>query len=207
MPAGGALRSKSRNFWSEIRRKDTKRTMSTINTSENASPHKELTGVEASKRLAANKAVEDHFDPSYRYIGIGSGSTVVYVVEAIAAKGRDVTSKQIFVPTGDQSKQLIIEAGLNLGGIDSLPPVSQDDRKASASTALHVATGLQDLGLLGKRESLDVAFDGADEIDDELNCIKGGGACLFQEKLVATAAKKFICVAGKRTASRQRGHP
>lgn len=43
---------------------------------------------------------------------------------------------------------------------------------------------------------IDVAFDGADEIDNDLNCIKGGGACLYQEKLVATQAKKFICVAG-----------
>jgi hypothetical protein len=58
-----------------------------------------LTGVEASKRRAAYKAVEDHFDTNYRYIGIGSGSTVVYVVEAIAAKGRAVTSRMIFVPT------------------------------------------------------------------------------------------------------------
>jgi len=69
----------------------------------NAAPavqeHKPLTGVEASKRRAAYKAVEDHFDTSYKYIGIGSGSTVVYVVEAIAAKGRDVTSRMIFVPT------------------------------------------------------------------------------------------------------------
>ncbi len=67
-----------------------------------ALPEKEpkpLSGVEASKRLAAYKAVEDHFDVNYKYIGIGSGSTVVYVVEAIAAKGRDVTSKMIFVPT------------------------------------------------------------------------------------------------------------
>ena len=60
---------------------------------------KPLTGVEASKRRAAYKAVEDHFDNNYRYIGIGSGSTVVYVVEAIAAKGRAVTSRMIFVPT------------------------------------------------------------------------------------------------------------
>lgn len=52
------------------------------------------------------------------------------------------------------------------------------------------------MGLKGKRESLDVAFDGADEVDEELNLIKGGGACLFQEKLVATSAKKFVCVAG-----------
>jgi hypothetical protein len=64
--------------------------------------HLNLSPVEASKRRAAYKAVEDHYDPSYKYIGIGSGSTVVYVVEAIAAKGRAVTSSQYFVPTGDQ---------------------------------------------------------------------------------------------------------
>jgi ribose 5-phosphate isomerase len=159
--------------------------------------YKILSPIEASKRRAAYKAVEDHFDTSYKYIGIGSGSTVVYVVEAIVAKGRDVTSKMAFIPTGDQSKQLIIEAGLPLGGIDSLPPVEDARAEMGRESALHIATGQQDLGLKGKRQSLDVAFDGADEIDEDLNCIKGGGACLFQEKLVATSAKKFICVAGK----------
>ena len=99
--------------------------------------------------------------------------------------------------SGDQSKQLIIEAGLPLGSIDALPPVKVAPSKIGGVTALHVATGLQDLALKGLRESLDVAFDGADEIDEELNCIKGGGACLFQEKLVATSAKKFIVVAGQ----------
>jgi ribose 5-phosphate isomerase A len=171
-------------------------------TTENAHPpahsQKILSGIEASKRLAAYKAVADHFDPSYRYIGIGSGSTVVYVVEAIVAQGPEITAKMQFIPTGDQSKQLIIEAGLRLGSVDSLPPEHADDRVQVASKeALNVATGLQDLGLKGKRQSLDVAFDGADEIDEDLNCIKGGGACLFQEKLVATSAKKFVCVAGK----------
>jgi ribose 5-phosphate isomerase A len=158
---------------------------------------KPLSLVEAAKRRAAYKAVEDHFDNSYKYIGIGSGSTVVYVVEAIAAKGRNITSGMIFVPTGDQSKQLIIEAGLPLGSIDSLPPVEVGHTKMSEVASLSIAGVIQDLGLKGKRQSLDVAFDGADEIDEDLNCIKGGGACLFQEKLVATAAKKFICVAGK----------
>jgi ribose 5-phosphate isomerase A len=157
-----------------------------------------LSTVEASKRRAAYKAVEDHFDPSYRYIGIGSGSTVAYVVEAIAEKGRDVTQKMIFVPTGDQSKQMIIEAGLPLGSIDALPPVQVGHTKMCGGAALRVATGQQDMGLKGMRQSLDVAFDGADEIDEELNCIKGGGACLFQEKLVATSAKKFVCVADYR---------
>ncbi|KAB8297939.1 hypothetical protein EYC80_001721 [Monilinia laxa] len=167
-----------------------------VNNTSHTYDYANLSPVEASKRRAAYKAVEDHFDPSYRYVGIGSGSTVVYVVEAIAAQGRDVTSKMIFVPTGDQSKQLIIEAGLPLGSIDSLPPVAVGN--LSGDAAFDVSTGLQDLGLKGKRESLDVAFDGADEIDEDLNCIKGGGACLFQEKLVATSSKKFVCVADYR---------
>jgi ribose 5-phosphate isomerase A len=58
-----------------------------------------LTGIEAAKQRAAFKAVDDHFLPTYRYIGIGSGSTVVYVVQAIAAKGRAITDRMIFVPT------------------------------------------------------------------------------------------------------------
>jgi len=94
-----------------------------------------------------------------------------------------------------QSKQLILEAHLPLGSIDAMPPVAVGPY--SAGIGFDVATGVKDLGLKGKRESLDVAFDGADEIDEDLNCIKGGGACLFQEKLVATSAKKFVCVAGK----------
>lgn len=42
---------------------------------------------------------------------------------------------------------------------------------------------------------LDIAFDGADEVDSQLNLIKGGGGCLTQEKIVASAAKKLIIVA------------
>jgi ribose 5-phosphate isomerase A len=158
-------------------------------------PVSALSTVEASKRAAAYKAVQDHFVASYKYIGIGSGSTVVYVVEAIAAKGPEITSRMLFIPTGDQSKQLILEAHLPLGSIDSLPPARNAPYSREAGQL--VATGQQDLGLYGKRESLDVAFDGADEIDEDLNCIKGGGACLFQEKLVATSAKRFVVVAGK----------
>ena len=45
---------------------------------------------------------------------------------------------------------------------------------------------------------LDVAFDGADECDAQLNLIKGGGGCLLQEKLVASCAKQLIIVADYR---------
>jgi ribose 5-phosphate isomerase A len=124
--------------------------------------------VESAKRRAAQQAVRDHFDPNSTHVGIGSGTTIVYVVEAI--KERSTNPNILFVPTGYQSRQLVIEAGLTPISFDSLPD--------------HVM--------------LDVAFDGADEVDAELNCIKGGGACLFQEKLVAERAKKFVCVADYR---------
>lgn len=125
------------------------------------------TTIESAKRNAANRAVAEHFDAKYKYVGVGSGSTIVYVVEAIKALNND-TSGISFVPTGHQSRQVIVNAGLTPVTFDSLP----DD------------------------VLLDVAFDGADEVDEDLNCIKGGGACLYQEKLVVTQARKFICVAG-----------
>ena len=45
---------------------------------------------------------------------------------------------------------------------------------------------------------LDVAIDGADEVDEQLTCIKGGGGCLTQEKIVASCAKDFIVIADSR---------
>jgi ribose 5-phosphate isomerase A len=137
----------------------------------------QATLVESSKKAAAFQAVKDYLEPTYRHVGIGSGSTVVYVVEAIAKLSTDVTSKMCFYPTGEQSRQLILGAGLRLAYIQDLP--------ADAS--------------------LDVAFDGADEVDDELNLIKGGGACLTQEKIVASSSKKFVCVADFRKISPRLG--
>uniref|UniRef100_A0A8C0VSV0 ribose-5-phosphate isomerase n=1 Tax=Cyanistes caeruleus TaxID=156563 RepID=A0A8C0VSV0_CYACU len=48
---------------------------------------------------------------------------------------------------------------------------------------------------------LDVAIDGADEVDSDLNLIKGGGGCLTQEKIVAGFAKCFIVIADYRKKS------
>ncbi|CAI0644505.1 unnamed protein product [Colletotrichum noveboracense] len=136
--------------------------------------------VESAKKAAAYRAVDEHLDASARFVGIGSGSTVVYVVDAIAAKGPSFSSNMTFFPTGSQSKGLIRAAGLRLCNLDERP-----------------------LGPDGKLVALDVAFDGADEVDADLNCIKGGGACLLQEKLVAIAAKKFVVVADYRKLSQR----
>jgi len=45
---------------------------------------------------------------------------------------------------------------------------------------------------------LDLAIDGADEIDPELGLIKGGGAALLREKIVVAAAGRFVVVAEER---------
>lgn len=48
---------------------------------------------------------------------------------------------------------------------------------------------------LNSIDDLPVYVDGADEINDHLQMIKGGGGALTREKIVAAVAKKFICIA------------
>ncbi|MBS0262135.1 MAG: ribose-5-phosphate isomerase RpiA [Planctomycetes bacterium] len=45
-------------------------------------------------------------------------------------------------------------------------------------------------------DSIDLAIDGADEVDPELNLIKGLGGALVREKIVAAAARKFVILVG-----------
>ncbi|XP_072746359.1 ribose-5-phosphate isomerase [Anoplolepis gracilipes] len=51
------------------------------------------------------------------------------------------------------------------------------------------------LGELETNPKLDCAIDGADEVDAEMNLIKGGGGCLLQEKIVASCAQEFVIIA------------
>lgn len=48
---------------------------------------------------------------------------------------------------------------------------------------------------LNSIDTLDVYIDGADEITKHMSMIKGGGAALTREKIVAAVSKKFICIA------------
>ena len=48
---------------------------------------------------------------------------------------------------------------------------------------------------LNDATTCDVYVDGADEIDHQLRMIKGGGAALTREKIVAAASRRFICIA------------
>ncbi|KAG0367137.1 ribose-5-phosphate isomerase rki1 [Gamsiella multidivaricata] len=58
------------------------------------------------------------------------------------------------------------------------------------------------VGDIDQYPNVDVAIDGADEVDSQLNAIKGGGGAHLQEKVVAEAAKKFIIVADYRKDSK-----
>ena len=81
--------------------------------------------VELGKKNAAFKAVEDNVKQNM-VLGIGSGSTVVYAVKAIAEinKKNDLNLKCI--PTSFQSHQLIVENGLTLVTLDQYPEIDLD---------------------------------------------------------------------------------
>ena len=54
------------------------------------------------------------------------------------------------------------------------------------------------LGDVDQFPKVDVTIDGADEVDASLNAIKGGGACLLREKVLAEAADTWVMVADSR---------
>lgn len=65
---------------------------------------------------------------------------------------------------------------------------------ASSKTAQRLeASGIDvlDLNMTGP---LDLYIDGADEVDPRLNLIKGGGAALTREKIIAAASRHFVCI-------------
>ena len=76
-----------------------------------------------------------------------------------------------------------VERGFEVVGV----PTSN----ATRELALELGVPLTDLGTI---DQLDVTIDGADEIDHRGSMIKGGGACLLWEKIVAAASKKMVAV-------------
>ncbi len=54
-------------------------------------------------------------------------------------------------------------------------------------------------------QSIDLTIDGADEVDENLNLIKGGGGALLREKILVQASKKFIVVVDENKLSKKLG--
>ena len=97
-------------------------------------------------------------------LGLGSGSTAALMIEALAMKIKSGEIKDVVGVTTSFQGEVLAS---ELGiPLKSLSSVS----------------------------GIDLAIDGADEVDPKFQLIKGGGACHVQEKLVAALAKKFIVV-------------
>jgi ribose 5-phosphate isomerase A len=68
--------------------------------------------------------------------------------------------------------------------------VASSERSAQRLTALGIV--VLDLNEV---QTMPVYVDGADEINERLHMLKGGGGALTREKIVASVAKKFVCIA------------
>ena len=84
-------------------------------------------------------------------------------------------------------------------------------RVRGVPTSQATATYATQLGipLLGNDEpwDIDVAIDGADQVDPQLNLIKGGGGALLREKIVARATRQFIVIVDEAKQRPQLGLP
>jgi ribose 5-phosphate isomerase A len=82
--------------------------------------------------------------------------------------------------------------------IDALAPIAGRLKGAVSSSAASTKR-LEALGIpvleLNNAGEIPVYVDGADEINHRLEMIKGGGAALTREKVIAAVAGKFICIA------------
>lgn len=66
------------------------------------------------------------------------------------------------------------------------------------ATSIQIKIEAESVGLRISDESsvdIDVVFDGADQIDSDLNMIKGGGGALFREKVIISAANRVVILA------------
>jgi ribose 5-phosphate isomerase A len=89
-----------------------------------------------------------------------------------------------------------LQDGLRIRGV----PTSQ----ATASYATQLGIPLLDNDTIW---DIDVAVDGADQVDPQLHLIKGGGGALLREKIVARAARQFIVIVDEAKHVSQLGLP
>jgi ribose 5-phosphate isomerase A len=117
------------------------------------------------KALVGKRAAE--MVESGMAVGLGTGSTSVMFIKALGERVQREGLKIRCVASSESSAELGRSLGMDVVTLAELP-------------------------------ELDVYIDGADEVqagtEFGLNLIKGGGAALLREKIVASAAKKFICV-------------
>ena len=97
-------------------------------------------------------------------LGLGSGSTAALMIQELGARLKDGRLKNILGVTTSFQGEVL---------------------------AAELGIPLQSLNAVDR---IDLAIDGADEVDPSFQLIKGGGACHVQEKLVACRADRFVVV-------------
>ena len=88
----------------------------------------------------------------------------------------------------------MVQEGLDIVGI----PTSDGTEKIAIEQQIPLTT-------LAAHPTIDLTIDGADEVDPHLNLIKGGGAALVREKIIANASKKILIVVDEGKVSRVLG--
>mmetsp|Transcript_5181 Transcript_5181/g.10102 ORF Transcript_5181/g.10102 Transcript_5181/m.10102 type:complete len:307 (+) Transcript_5181:14-934(+) len=106
----------------------------------------------------------DDYVKSGMVVGLGTGSTAAMAVERLGQLWKSGEVKDIVAV-----------------------PTSERTREQAESYGIPLAT-------LDTHPDLDVAIDGADEVDPDLNLVKGGGGAHLREKMVEARAKKFIVI-------------
>ncbi len=114
----------------------------------------------ARRKQAAASAAAELIEDGMR-VGLGTGSTVAFLLPAIAARGCEGLR---CVATSPATEQAALALGLPIGTLDELG-------------------------------ELDIAIDGADQIEPGGWLIKGGGGAHTREKIVAAAARRFVVIA------------
>ena len=94
----------------------------------------------------------------------------------VVGLGTGSTAKHFLVALGEQ-----VRAGMKLRGV----PTSQETAVLARQSGIPLID-------TENRWEIDVAIDGADQVDSNFNLIKGGGGALLKEKIVAASAKQFI---------------
>ena len=106
-------------------------------------------------------------------LGLGTGSTTAFAIAALGRRVRKEGLRVAGVPTSFAAERLARQHGVPLLSVDDL---SLDTLDPAAP-------------------ALDVALDGADEVDPDLNLIKGRGGAHVREKVVAALAARFVVLA------------
>lgn len=88
----------------------------------------------------------------------------------------------------------LVASGMRLVGV----PTSERTVKFAKRAGVPLTT-------LAETPELDLAIDGADEVDPQLNLIKGGGGALLREKIVASCARRFVVVVDRSKLVQQLG--